>query len=291
MPDSKIWVLCLDDESQKLINKLGRKNAETISIANMNYPELEKLRESRTKQEFAWTCKPAIMNYLLTEKNVKEMIFVDADLLFYSSIEPLFEKYKDASILITSHKFPKKKEYIANIVGYYNSGFIMFRNDEISRACVLKYKNQCIDWCYNYHDNGRHGDQSYLKTWPKEFKRVEEITEKGVNLGTWNIERYKISRKNNKFFIDDEPLICYHFHGLIAYLDKHAMIKPYPITIHHKEIYGIYLRELQKAYTEILAVDTEWKLGFAKKPSFLRIIKQFITQQIRTLIILCRHTQ
>jgi hypothetical protein len=287
MPDSKIWVLCLDNESKTVINKLGRKNIETVSIAGMKYPELEKLRETRTKQEFAWTCKPAIMNYLLTEKNVKEMVFVDADLFFYSSVDPIFEKYKDASILITSHKFSKKKAYIADIVGYYNSGFIIFRNDEISRACVLKYKNQCIDWCYNYHDNGRHGDQSYLKTWPKEFKKVEEISEKGINLGTWNLERYRVQKKDAMFYIDDEPLICYHFHGLIAYLGKNATIKLYPITVHHKKIYDFYLKELQKAYDEILAVDPEWKLGFAKKLSFLRIIKQYITQKIRTL---CLHT-
>ena len=287
MPDSKIWVLCLDEETENIIKKLNRKNVETVTVADLHIKELDDLRKTRTKQEFAWTCKPAIMSYLLEEKGVKEMIFVDADLLFFSSVEPLFKKYKDASILITSHRFSKEKEHIADFVGYYNSGFIMFRNDETTRACVLKYKNQCIDWCHNYHDNGRHGDQSYLKTWPKEFKKVEEITEKGVNIGTWNIERYKITEKNGLFRIDTEPLVCYHFHGLIAYLSRSAIIKLYPITVHHKKIYGIYLKELQNAYNEILTIDPEWKFGFAKKLSFLRIIKQFITQKIRTL---CQHT-
>lgn len=287
MPGSKIWVLCLDKESEMLIKKLKRKNIQTVSISDLKDKALEKLRSERTKQEFAWTCKPAIMHYLLEEKKIKEMVFVDADLFFYSSVQPIFEKYKNASILITSHKFSKKKEYIADIVGYYNSGFIIFRNNQTSRACAKKYKELCIDWCHNYHSNGRHGDQSYLKTWPEEYEGVEEITEKGINLGTWNLERYRISRKNKNFFIDDEPLICYHFHGLIAYLKKNAIIKTYPITIHHKEIYGTYVQALQKAYDQILAVDPKWKLGFAPKLSFLRIIKQQITQKIRTL---CQHT-
>lgn len=284
IPHYKIWVLCLDEESEILIKKLNKKNVKTIRLSHLHNKELEKVKESRTKQEFAWTCKPSIMSYLLEEKDVEMMIFVDADLLFYSSVEPLLiEKYKNASIMITSHKFPKKKMYLADIVGYYNSGFIMFKNDEISRACVRKWKNQCIEWCYNFHDNGRHGDQSYLKSWPNDYKKVKEIAEKGVNLGTWNLERYKVSKKNDMFYIDDEKLICYHFHGLSVYLKKRAIIKPYPITIHHKELYAIYLEYLQRAYDEIIVADPSWKHGFAPRLSFLRIIKQLVTQKIRTL--------
>jgi len=288
MPGSKIWVLCLDRETEDIIKKLKRANIETVTVSDLkDASTLGTLRGTRTKQEFAWTCKPAIMHHLLEKKEVEKMIFVDSDLLFSSSIDPLFEKYADASILITSHKFSEKKAYIADIVGYYNSGFIMWRNDEISLACVTKYKDQCIEWCHNYHDNGRHGDQSYLKTWPKEFKRVKEMDEKGVNLGTWNLERYRVRKTHDSFSIDSEPLICYHFHGLILYLSGKTSIRAYPITIHHTGIYGIYIKELQKAFDEIRTIDPSWEYGFAKKLSFLRIIKQYVTQKIRTL---CLHT-
>jgi hypothetical protein len=173
--------------------------------------------------------------------------------------------------------------YIADIVGYYNSGFIIFRNDKTSRTCVRRWKNQCIEWCHNYHDKGRHGDQSYLKSWRHDFKKVEEISEKGVNLGTWNLERYNVRKKNGEFYIDDDQLICYHFHGLIVYLEKNTTVKPYPITVYNKEIYTIYIKELQKAHDEIIAVNSSWNHGFAKKLSLLRKIKQEITKDIRTL--------
>lgn len=277
----KIWVLCLDDESEILIKKLGKKNVETVRLSHLQDRELEKVMSSRTKQEFAWTCKPSIMSYILEEKNVREMIFVDADILFYSSPEPLFAKYKDASIMITSHKFSEKKAHIADVVGYYNSGFIIFRNDEISRACARRWKNQCIEWCYNFHDKGRHGDQSYLKSWLHDFKKVEEISEKGVNLGPWNLERYNVRKQRGEFYIDDDKLICYHFHGFMVYLEKNGMLKPYPITIHHKEIYGIYIKALQEAYHQIVAIHSSWNHGFAKKLSLLRIIKQEITKNVR----------
>ncbi|MBI3442705.1 MAG: hypothetical protein HY007_02975 [Candidatus Sungbacteria bacterium] len=276
-----IWVLCLDDESEILIRRLDKKNVEIVNLSHLRDTELERVRSSRTKQEFAWTCKPSIMSYILGEKNVAAMIFVDADMLFYSSPEPLFQKYTDASIMITSHKFSEKKQYIADIVGYYNSGFIIFRNDGTSRACVRRWKNQCIEWCYNFHDKGRHGDQSYLKSWPQDFKNVEEISEKGANLGTWNLERYTVRKKRGEFYIDDEKLICYHFHGLVVYLEKHGILKPYPATVHQKEIYKIYLKELQKAYNEIIAVDPSWHYGFAGKLSLLRRIKQQLTQNTR----------
>ena len=281
--NSKIWILCLDEESENLIKKLEIQNTETISVSNLNDPELEKTRLTRTKQEFAWTCKPNFMNYLLQIKKVNTLIFTDSDLLFYNSIESVLEKYKNASILITSHKFSKKKEYLAPVVGYYNSGFIIFRNNETSRACTKKYKDQCIDWCFNYHDKGRHGDQSYLKTWPSEFKNVEEIVEKGVNLGTWNLEQYKVRKENDSIYIDNEKLICYHFHGFKAYLSGNGIIKPYPVTVHNRNIYKIYIDELERAYKQILAVEPAWTYGFAPKLSILRIIKQTVTQIFRSL--------
>jgi hypothetical protein len=281
MPESTLWVLCLDSESEMLFKKLQKKNLRTLTVTDLGNKELKALRASRTKQEFAWTCKPSLMSHLLEKEKLETLIFADSDLLFYMPVGSLFAAHPQASVMLTSHKFSQKKAYIADIAGYFNSGFIIFRNDETSRKALRQWKEQCIEWCFNYHDKGRHGDQSYLKTWPAQFSNIEEIPEKGVNLGTWNLERYIVTDNEQNFLIDGEPLICFHFHGFIVYLNEDGTIKPYPITVHHIKIYDTYIQALQNAYSEILSVEPSWKNGFATKPSPLRLIKQKGTQIIR----------
>jgi len=239
-------------------------------------------QSKRTKQEFAWTCKPALMKYVIDNKKPETLIFSDSDLLFYSPIDTLFKDHPRASIMLTSHKFSEKKAHLAQLVGYFNSGFIVFRNNKTTQVCLAQWRKQCIDWCYNYHDKGRHGDQSYLKTWPQDFEHIEEIPEKGVNLGTWNLERYVIAKEKGIYTIDGETLFCYHFHGFIAFLKDDKMC-PYPITIHHKEIYSEYISELEKAQDTIRKADPTWRYGFAQELSLLRIIKQKITRSIKHL--------
>lgn len=282
MPGSILWVLCLDNESLQLFGKLQKKGVRTISLDDLSDSELLATKEKRTKQEFAWTCKPALMDFVINKKGPSTLVFVDSDLIFYSPIDALFTNHKDASILLTSHKFSQKKSHLSDLVGYFNSGFIVFRNDKTTQLCLAQWKKQCTDWCYNYHDKGRHGDQSYLKTWPHDFKNIEEIPEKGVNLGTWNIERYIIKKTNTTYTVDNETLFCYHFHGFITYL-KNDTVCPYPITIHHKAIYREYISRLQIAQNEIRSVDPTWKYGFALPLSLARIIKQELTRIVRNI--------
>ncbi len=283
MPGSICWVLCLDKETEDLFRKLGKEYLRIIAISDLHDKELEATKSNRTFREFAWTCKPAFMNFLLKEKQMETLVFADSDLLFYSTLDPIVNAHKESSVLLTSHKFSAKKAHLSAGIGYFNSGFIVFRNGETALACTKRYREQCIDWCYAYHDKGRHGDQAYLTDWSKRFADVEEIPEKGVNLGTWNLERYKITRNENNFLIDGEPLVCYHFHGLIVYKDRNAKIKPYPITIHHARIYRSYIQALQESYNQIIKIMPGWNYGLAPKPSALRLIKQKVTATIRNI--------
>ena len=38
------------------------------------------------------------------------------------------------------------------------------------------WQEKCIDWCHDYPDNGRLGDQKYLDEWPKLFRKYIHIS-------------------------------------------------------------------------------------------------------------------
>ncbi len=153
---------------------------------------------------------------------------------------------------------------------------VFFKNDSEATKCLEEWRAQCIKWCYLRYENGQIGDQGYLNDWTKKYKGVNELIDKGVNLGSWNIDNYKITTRNSTFFVDEEQLVCYHFHGLKLYFNNNKTLKAYPITVLHEQIYKICLDALQKSYDQLQKLDSAWTFGTLPDPGFLRILKQKI---------------
>ncbi|GEM_PF-1084624 len=286
---ANFWFLCLDDQTKLIMEKINLPNVSCISVEELKNKELVATKLERNNIEFAMTSKSNFLSYLINSKKVEEgdlLILTDVDMFFYHPIKKFIEKEKNNtkySIFLTPHKFPKEKERLIPEVGYYNGGFITFRINETSKACIHKWAKQCINWCYLWHDyiNGWHTDQMYIDSWKKEFPGVLDLPDKGINMGTWNIGRYNITQDaSSSFWVDEDPLVCYHFHGLKMYLDRKDKIKPYPICVYNEKIYNDYTKALQKSYDELVLIDQNWKYGFVPHPGILRIIKQKIWKKI-----------
>lgn len=284
-PDAHFWVLCLDNETKPMMEKMNLKNVSCITLEEMNNKELLETRSKRNNTEFAMTSKSCFLSYLINTNKVKInelLILTDVDMIFYPSVREFIEKEKIDTkncIFLTPHKFSKEKEKMIPEVGYYNGGFITFRINETSKICIDTWAKQCINWCYLWHDyvNNWHTDQMYIDEWKTKYKGVMDLPDKGVNAGNWNIKRFQVTKsKSGNFFVDGDPLVCYHFHGLKMYLTKNGIIKPYPICIYNKMIYKEYIKDLQKALEDVLLIDPNWKYGFASYPGILRIIKQSV---------------
>ena len=55
--------------------------------------------------------------------------------------------------------------------------------------------------------------QKYLDDWPTRFENVVVLQHKGAGLAPWNLAGYSTSIQGNQVFVDDDPLIFYHFSG------------------------------------------------------------------------------
>jgi len=283
LPENQFWFLCLDQVSFDLLASLGLKNTHLKKLVDINDRELLAVRSTRPANEFAFTCKSAWVNYILESSEVRPddmLIWADADILFFTEATDYIDKLQRiGSIGITPHGFSKEKE---KQFGRYNAGMIFFKNDQNTKVCIKEWRQQCLESCKIKREEGKLGDQMYLDAWPQKYARVYDIVHPGVNLGTWNIHKYKIRKSGEgKFLVANEPLICYHFHGLQFYLARNKKIKPYPINVYHNEIYRHYTHSLQKSYEKVLQVDPGWQYEFASKPDVLRLIKQKILKMFR----------
>jgi hypothetical protein len=215
----KIYLLCLDEKTFDFftINKTDFEFIELILIKDIedSFPELKQVKKNRTLIEYYFTLSPILPLYLLRTYNNDHICSMDADLFFYNNPNSIFEKLTQFSIIITPHKFSKelndRKKY-----GLYNVSFQIFKNNNIGIQCLEKWKNNCIDWCYDFYDEKeqRFADQKYLDDWKKEYKNTILILDDSISgLAVWNANNYNLRIIDNVFISNDEKVLFYHFHN------------------------------------------------------------------------------
>ena len=212
----KLWILCLDQPCYDALQKINLEHARLIKLEDLERGDnaLLEAKKNRSLIEYYFTCTPSLMLYVLNQDpGISLLTYLDADLFFFDSPQKISEETRNASIAIVPHRFPKQYRFL-EIHGIYNVGWVSFRRDEEGLRCAKRWREQCIEWCYDYCEEKRFGDQKYLDEWPSLYKNLVIIRQKGTDLVPWNVLQYKISHKDGSVFIDRDPLIFYHFHAL-----------------------------------------------------------------------------
>ena len=214
--DYVLYILGMDEMCEKILKKTPLPNSILYSHEALKSfkPVLKLLQIERTTAEYFFTCSAQVCEFILSRNpNIDILNYLDVDLCFFSSPEPIFNELGNASIGIIKHNFhwtaQAKIKY-----GIYNVGWISFRNDEVGLKCISDWAEDCINWCYQKLENNLYADQKYLDIWPKKYKGLKVIKNKGANLAIWNIKNYKISYVRKHIYVDETKLIFYHFAGL-----------------------------------------------------------------------------
>jgi len=276
----KLWILCMDATTYTTLKKLKLEKARLISLAEFEDKDLLSIKDSRTSEEYCWTCTPSLVSFVIKKIPSMEIVsYLDADLYFFSSPEPIFKEIGSGSIMIIPHRFPPDKKEYEQTKGIYNVSMVSFRNDDNGLKCLNWWRKKCLEWCYHYYDNGRLGDQLYLNDWPEKFRSVHVLKNLGANLAPWNAFQYKIETKQNQIFINGYSFIFYHFHSLKIYSKSKFLpcSNSYRIpTVAKKLIYRPYLEKLKESMKIVKAVDGGFNFGFSPRPPFLQKIKHII---------------
>ena len=275
--DFTLWVVCLDEETRNLLEKLSLPHIHTLAPEELRDEELLAIRSDRTIVEFSWTLKPSLLTFLLTKTAPGAFAaYLDADTFFFASPESFYRAHTDASLMIVPHHFPPSKKEREALVGIFNAGVLFFRNDANAKECLAEWRKQCLAWCYNRKEPGRFGDQIYLEAWPKRYTGVRILAEKGADAGPWNIGQYQIREKVGVLWLDEDPLILFHFHGLILYRGSTGIIGAYPVSMGDSRLYKPYLAALRSADRLIQEADPSFSFALVQKPGLVRFVKQYL---------------
>ena len=209
---SPIYVLALSELCETVLRELALPNVEIIPLAALEaaYPELAAIKRERKTIEYYFTLSPFLPHYLFSQTTADRISYIDGDLYFFTSPQPVLDSLGDASVAITPHRF--SFEFRNHLVyGRFNVAWITYRRCAEGLECLNAYKADCTAWCYDRVEDGKFGDQKYLDTWPDRYPSLKIIDHKGFNLAIWNVHNYMMRVKNNIVMVDDDPLVFYHF--------------------------------------------------------------------------------
>ncbi len=271
-----IYVLCMDLDTYDFIRKLDIKGIVLIKEDSIISHELLSAKRNRNFREYCWTLSSYFTHYILIMyPEIKLLTYVDADLFFYSSVEAIFEEINEASIAVTKHNF--SNEFIAQEKnGIFCVQWVTFRSDKIGLACLTEWRDQCLNWCYNFNSNGRMGDQKYLDLWPNKYNNICIIKNLGAGVAPWNFNSYKFNKINNKIMINKKTaVIFYHFHQFKIFngFIFRRLPSVYLVNaIEPKMIYDAYEKKLVALIKKFRVYDSL----FYNKYAFLYKLKLFL---------------
>ena len=255
----EIFVVCMDEMTHIVLRALALPNVQLVPSHEIEArdKELFAVKPTRTVVEYYWTMTPTVLLRIL-ERNpaVNRLTYLDADLFFFSSPQPLFDELGSRSILIHEHRFSPAQAQLGSGNGKYNVGLLSFNRAATAFEALRWWRERCLEWCFARTENGKMGDQMYLNDWPDRFSDVAVLEHCGGGLGPWNHDQYRFRKDGNGLpWVNDVPVIFYHFHSFtqvtadVALPVKHPH---YPLPWATVLLFFVpYLRALEQAARQL----------------------------------------
>jgi hypothetical protein len=256
----ELYILTFDNQTFNFLDNLNEKDIKLISIDEYNKCINTSINKFEDKKQYYFSATSNLCLYLLEHNpGIDILLYLDADVYLFNKLDSLYDEFGDASIGFTPHRVNPILRVLVKHYGKYNVGVNLFRNSETGLKCLREWKKDCDEWYPNKpgYPLKFFSDQIFLDSWVKKYEGAKIINNIGINLCYWNAANYKISKKNDIYFVDDKPLIIYHFSTLRKIDDdtwnsysafgllsiKGILLEIYKNYIYHIESFGLNNRK------------------------------------------------
>lgn len=268
-----LYVFAFDDKCYEILKKMNFSNLTVISLSEFEDEALLSIKPTRSRGEYCWTCTSSTILYCLEKLKLSNCTYIDADMFFYSNPKVLIDEMpKGKHVLITEHRYTPQYDK-SKLSGKYCVQFMYFDNSKKGLEVLRWWRDRCLEWCYNRHEDGKFGDQKYLDDWLERFDCVHNLAHLGGGLAPWNIQRFEVlssseyillklkdSRDLNTPYTEGgeiEP-VFFHFHGVKLYENGAAIYAPKMYILNkmtRQTFYEPYLKKLQLAQEHLRSFD------------------------------------
>lgn len=211
VPDCKIYVIALDDKTNRVLRKHFGEKVEIINLLDCNELNgpFQEFIESRKYSESIFSLKPHALSYVMHGIPPNDWaVYIDADL--YIRRWPAIMRDSElmqTSYFISKHRFSKKNSGLRQY-GDYNAGLVGFKKDNNGISALRWWQDSCdrkVDLKLTFE---AYADQGYLNLLPKKFKGSLLLDSGKINQGMWNSPPRKPSE-----LVAVIQWEIFHFHG------------------------------------------------------------------------------
>lgn len=208
----KLYYLALDDETNYRLLNLGYGEVESISLKDLEEQEkdLRTARANRPYNEYCWTLASYFIQYLLKQKLIDHICYIDSDIYFYQDPDIIYKEIDKKSVGIIAHRH----NCIGNQDGAYNVGIIYFKNNDKGKEILNWWMDAVLHKKYpEFHGCG---DQRYLEGFIPRFGEENTcVADKTFGHGApWNYRLYVYDKLNEGKIIwgdKEQPFVFNHF--------------------------------------------------------------------------------
>jgi len=288
-PSAKVYVLCMEQQTKLILERLDLPFVTCITLDVIETEELLNAKSDRSVAEYCWTLSSCVTWYVMqTYRQIDLLTYLDADVFFYSSVQPLFDEIGDASIAIIEHRFTDRlKDREVN--GRFCVEWVSFRRDLDGLACLSRWRDQCIEWCYYRLEDGKMGDQKYLDEWPNRYATCHILEHLGAGVAPWNYAQYKFGHDaSGNITVNGVALMFYHFHQFQLFDNgKFERLSTFYTSecVEPNSVYEAYEADLIKRLVDVRSVVPDFKGGLKRVSSGRgrRYIQEFLPTWLKEI--------
>lgn len=219
-PEAALFLFLADIPRSEV--SLNVADVEVIPAANLDIDNFLDFAFRYDIMEFNTAIKPFAMDWLIAERGFTEVVYLDPDIELFAPMKPVFAALSSgADFAITPHitapaefqEFPDDMGIMK--AGIYNLGFIALNNSREARDFLQWWRRRLRYQCINQQDEGIFVDQKFVDLLPAFASNVAILRDRTLNVAYWNLDQRKLTQTDDGYFVDGEPLIFFHFSGII----------------------------------------------------------------------------
>ncbi len=216
-PDSRFFVVLCDRVDGMF--EPAQEPFEFIYLEDLKLPNLPEMANRYNITEFNTAVKPFAFLRLMEDFKFASVVYLDPDLFFVDRMHEIDQLLANgAEAVLTPHILqPAEHDQIhdRNMLqfGIYNLGFLTLRNTPSVRTFLQWWGRRLEKDCVIRLEDGLFVDQKWADLLPAFVPGTRILHHPGYNVAYWNLPQRRITRKADRWFVNDQPMCFVHFSG------------------------------------------------------------------------------
>lgn len=217
-PEAQFFVLLVDKNDGDI--DFSKESFEVLEASTLGVEDFIQVAFRFDILELNTNVKPTFLKFLLKERDISRLLYLDPDILIYQPMNAVFEFLNLHEIVLTPHcnspikdaLRPSEQDFL--ISGVFNLGFVGVRNTPESLAFLDWWENRCLTLGFSETRAGLFVDQKWVNFAPCFFDNVHVLKHPGCNMAYWNLHERILEHSDGKWMVNGQALLFFHFSGI-----------------------------------------------------------------------------